>query len=94
MGRYSLGAIFDKEPAAIAGVIRVILNALVLAGILLWDEKLLASVSIIAELGLTLFVRQSVTPNSTVADIVNTPPTAAGPIKAAQAEGVDTRPDR
>lgn len=66
MGRYSIGAIFDKEPAVIAAAVRIILNTLVLAGILLWDEKLLAGVAIALEFGLTLFVRNSVTPNVNV----------------------------
>jgi len=66
VGRYSIFAIFEKEPAAIAGAIRVVLNVLILTGVLLWDEKLLAGVAIALEVGLTLFVRGSVTPNVNV----------------------------
>lgn len=66
MGRYSIFAIFEKEPAVIAGAVRVILMVLILADVLLWDEKLLAGVALALEVGLTLFVRNSVTPNVNV----------------------------
>lgn len=66
MGRYSIFAIFEKEPAVIAGAVRVILMVLILANVLLWDEKLLAGVALALEVGLTLFVRNSVTPNVNV----------------------------
>ena len=90
MGRYSPKAIFDKEPAVIAGSIRSILMVAVLLSLVALDEKQLAGIALGLELVLTLFVRQSSTPNVTVAEIVRTPPTAAGPIGAAEAAGVDT----
>lgn len=64
MGRYSLRALFDKEPAVIAGVVRSVLFALVLAGLLVIDEKVLAASALALELVLTLFVRGSTTPTA------------------------------
>jgi len=64
MGRYSLKAIFDKEPVAIAGAIRGVLWVLVLAGVLVWDAKLLAGVGVALELVLGLLARQAVTPTA------------------------------
>ena len=90
MGRYSPKAIFEKEPAVIAGAIRTVLYGAVIFGVITLTVEQLAQVAIGLEILLGLFVRQSSTPNVTVAQIVNTPPTAAGPIAAAQAEGVDT----
>jgi hypothetical protein len=91
MGRYSPVAIFEKEPAVIAGAIRTVLYGAVLLRFLPeLSVDQLATIAIGLEVVLGLFVRQSSTPNVTVAQIVQTPPTAAGPIAAAEAAGVDT----
>ena len=90
MGRYSPLAIFEKEPAVIAGAIRTVLYGAVIFGVVTLTVEQLAQIAIGLEIVLGLFVRQSSTPNVTVAQIVQTPPTAAGPIAAAEAAGVDT----
>jgi hypothetical protein len=90
MGKYSPLAIFEKEPAVIAGAIRTVLYGAVILGYVTLTVDQLAGIAIGLELVLGLFVRQSSTPNVTVAEIVKTPPTAAGPIAAAEAAGVDT----
>ena len=64
MGNYSLTNIFTKEPAAIAGAVRLVLLALVLLGVFVIDEKQLAGIAIALEVVLTLFVRQSSTPTA------------------------------
>lgn len=66
MGRYSIFAIFEKEPAVIAGAMRAVLHTLVLLGILVLDAPQLAGISLMLEVVLTLFVRASVTPNVNV----------------------------
>lgn len=73
MGNYSVTNIFTKEPAAIAGAIRAILFVLILAGVLVWDEKMLASVALALEVVLTLFVRQTSTPTSSPSLTEGTP---------------------
>lgn len=85
---YSLTAILQKEPVAITGALRSVMYVLVLAGILLWDEKLLAGVALTAEIVLGLFVRQSSTPTAA-------PTLAEGtPVKdAAKPEGDEPPPD-
>ena len=90
MGRYDPREIFNREPTAIAGAIRTILYGAVIFGVVTLTVEQLAQIAIGLEVLLGLFVRQSVTPNVTVAEIVKTPPTAAGPIAAAEAAGVDT----
>jgi hypothetical protein len=90
MGIYDPRAIFQKEPAVVAGAIRTVLYGAVLLGYVHLTVEQLATIAVGLEVILGLFVRQSSTPNVTVAAIVNTPPTAAGPIRAAEAEGVDT----
>lgn len=90
MGRYSPIALFEKEPAVIAGALRTILYGAVLLGYVTLTVEQLAGIAVGLEVLLGLFVRQSSTPNVTVAEIVKTPPTAAGPIAAAEAAGVDT----
>jgi len=90
MGIYDPRAIFQKEPAVIAGAIRTVLYTLVLMNAVHLTVEQLAGIAVGLEVVLGIFVRQSSTPNVTVAKIVNTPPTAAGPIAAAEAEGVDT----
>lgn len=90
MGRYDPRAIFEKEPAVIAGAIRTVLYGAVILGYVSLTVEQLAGIAIGLELVLGLFVRQTSTPNVTVAEIVKTPPTAAGPIAAAEAAGVDT----
>jgi hypothetical protein len=91
MGKYDPRAIFEKEPAVIAGAIRTVLYGAVILGYVALTVEQLAGIAIGLELVLGLFVRQSSTPNVTVAEIVKTPPTAAGPIAAAEAAGVDTK---
>jgi predicted Kef-type K+ transport protein len=61
---YSLTAILQKEPVAIAGALRSILYVLVLAGVIVWDAALLAGVALTAEIVLGLFVRQNSTSTS------------------------------
>ena len=90
MGIYDPRAIFQKEPAVIAGAIRTVLYTLVLMNAVHLTVEQLAGIAVGLEVVLGIFVRQSSTPNVKVADIVNTPPTAAGPIAAAEAAGVDT----
>lgn len=62
---YNLKAILDKQPVAIAGALRSVLFVLVLAGLLVMDEKLLAAIALTAEIVLGLFVWNGSTPNST-----------------------------
>lgn len=59
---YSLKAILQKQPSAIAGALRSLLYVAVLAGLLVMDEKLLAGIALGAEVLLGLFVYNSVTP--------------------------------
>jgi hypothetical protein len=59
---YSIRAILEKQPAAIAGGIRAVLSVLVLAGLLNLGEELLAGVYLGAEVILGLFVYQTSTP--------------------------------
>lgn len=61
---YSITAILQKQPAAIAGALRSVLFVLILAGVLLWDEKLLSAVGLALEVVLTLFVVSSSTPTN------------------------------
>ena len=75
---YSIGALFTKEPAVIAGAIRVVLHTLVLASVLNWDAPLLAGISLAIEGFLTLFVRQSSTPISAPTLKANTEVTVEG----------------
>jgi len=90
MGIYDPRAIFQKEPAVIAGAIRTVLYSAVIMGYLHLTVEQLAGVAVALEVVLGIFVRQSSTPNVTVAKIVQTPPTGTGPIGAAEAAGVDT----
>lgn len=68
---YAIGNLFTKEPAVIAGAVRVILHAFVLAGILALDAPLLAGISLAIEVVLTLFVRQNVYNPVTTQKIAN-----------------------
>jgi len=90
MGIYDPRALFQKEPAVVAGAIRTVLYGAVIMGIVHLTAEQLAGIAVGLEVVLGLFVRQSSTPNVTVAQIVNTPPTGTGPIAAAQVAGVDT----
>jgi hypothetical protein len=93
MGKYDPREIFNREPAVIAGAIRSVLYTAILLGVPYVKDltiEQLAGIAIGLEVVLGLFVRSSSTPNVTVAEIVKTPPTAAGPIAAAEAAGVDT----
>ena len=71
MGNYSIKAIFDKEPVAIAGAVRVLLMTAVLFGLAI-DEKQLAGIALALEIVLTLFVRSQVTPVESPTLPVNT----------------------
>lgn len=62
MGRYSLRAVLDKEPAVIAGSIRSVLYVLVLLNVARLDAGQLAGIALGLELVLTLFVRGRVAP--------------------------------
>ena len=90
MGIYDPRALFSKEPAVVAGAIRTVLYGAIILGVVHLTAEQLAGIAVGLEVVLGLFVRQSSTPNVKVAEIVNTPPAAAGPIAAAQAAGVDT----
>lgn len=61
MGKYSLRALFDKEPAAIAGAVQVILPVLVLLGLVSLDDKAMAGIVLVVSTLLALFVRSSST---------------------------------
>lgn len=61
---YSLKALFQKQPSAIAGAIRSILFVLILAGAVVMDEKLLSGIALAMEVVLGLFVWNSVTPTA------------------------------
>jgi BRCT domain type II-containing protein len=54
---YSLKAILDKEPAAIAGAVQVILPVLVLLGVVSLDDKAMAGIVLVISTVLALFVR-------------------------------------
>lgn len=59
---YSLKAILGKQPAAIAGAVRAVLFVLVLAGVIVLDEKVLSGIALALEVVLSLFVFQTSTP--------------------------------
>jgi len=61
---YNLKAILDKQPVAIAGALRSVLFVLILAGVLVMDEKLLSAIALGAEIVLGLFVYNASTPTS------------------------------
>jgi energy-converting hydrogenase Eha subunit A len=54
----------EKEPAVIAEAVRAVLLVAVVLGVVTLDEKALGAVLLALSAILTLFVRQSVTPNS------------------------------
>jgi hypothetical protein len=58
---YSLKAILDKEPAAIAGAVQVILPVLVLLGVVSLDDKAMAGIVLVVSTLLALFVRNAST---------------------------------
>lgn len=62
---YSIKAILQKEPAAIAGGIRAILHTLVLMAVIKLDAPQLAGISLMLEVVLTLFTRSNSTPTVT-----------------------------
>ena len=66
MGRYDFRALFDKEPAVIAGTIKSVLWIAVLFGFSIGEQQL-AAVALGLEAILTLFVRGNSTSNATVA---------------------------
>jgi len=61
MGRYDLKAVFDKEPAVIAGAIKSVLWVLVLVGLVSIGEQALAAIALTLEIVLSVFVRQNST---------------------------------
>lgn len=61
---YSLTAIFQKQPSAIAGAIRSILFVLVLSGLIVLDSEVVAGIALALEVVLGLFVWNSVTPTA------------------------------
>lgn len=73
MGRYSILAIFEKEPIAIAGAARSILFVLVLMGAVILDEKQLAGIAIALELVLGLLSRSASTSQAKPTLAVGTP---------------------
>lgn len=61
---YSLGALFQKQPAVIAGTVRSVVWILVLLGIIALEEAALAAIALGLEAILTLFVVQTSTPTA------------------------------
>lgn len=61
---YDFRNILKQQPVAIAGAVKVVLNVLVLTGLVLMDEKLLAGIALALEVILNLFVWNAVTPTS------------------------------
>ena len=59
---YSPRAIFTQQPVAIAGALRSVLFVLILAGLVVMDEKLLSAIALSAEVLLNLFVWNAVKP--------------------------------
>lgn len=53
---YSIGALFQKQPAVIAGAIRAVLAVLILAKVITLDIAVLASGALAIEVLLSLFV--------------------------------------
>lgn len=93
MGNYSIMAIFDKEPAFIAGAIRSLLMVAILVNVLVLDEKQLAGIAIALELVLTLFVRNKSTANVNVPAANTTTTTATVTTTAAGPAPADAEPD-
>lgn len=85
---YNLKAILDKQPVAIASALRSVLFVLVLAGLLVMDEKLLASIALTAEIVLALFVWNGSVPVST-ARVNEAQAFAAGAEAGSKAAGQD-----
>jgi len=88
---YSPKAILAKQPVAIAAVIRSVLYALILGGVLHWDAMLLAGVALALEGVLGLFSWSQVTPNATAQ--ANADAAYSSGVRAAQAVASGTRPD-
>lgn len=59
---YSLGALFQKQPAAIAGALRAVLYVLVLAKVITLDVEVMAAGALALEVVLSLFVFSQSTP--------------------------------
>ncbi len=60
---YSPREILNREPAVLAGAVTVIVNALALFGVVDVSVDQLGAVNVAVVAVLSLFVRQSVTPN-------------------------------
>lgn len=63
---YSPKALLTKQPVAIASAVRQALYVAVLMGLLILDEKMLAGIAFLVEIGLGLFVWSSVVPAAKV----------------------------
>lgn len=64
-GHYAPGNIFKQEPAVIAGVLQLVIAALVVTGVVNWSAEVTAGVLAAVTAVLTLlYVRPAVTPNS------------------------------
>ncbi len=69
---YSIRAVLQKQPVAIAASLRSILYVLVLMQIIQIDAEQLAGIALAAEAVLGLFAYASVTPNVVAAEQVKT----------------------
>lgn len=64
-GSYSPGNVFKQEPAVIAGVLQLVIAALVVTGVVNWSAEVTAGVLAAVTAVLTLlYVRPSVSPSS------------------------------
>lgn len=61
---YSLNALLQKQPVAIAGALRSVLYVLILAGVLHMGTELLAGIALAAEIVLGLFAWNGSTPTA------------------------------
>lgn len=61
---YSIRNVLTKEPAVISGAVLAVVNALVLLGAVAATSDQLAGANVAMVAVLSLFVRQSVTPNA------------------------------
>lgn len=63
---YSPREILNREPAVLSGAVLAVLNVLVLLGVIALDADQLGAINTATALCLALFVRQSVTPTSSL----------------------------
>lgn len=64
MSRYSLRNLLSQEPSVVSGAVLAILNACVLFGAISASAEQLGAANVAMAAVLSLFVRQSVTPNA------------------------------